>query len=102
MEENDPVFCKVDSEPQSPDRFSRDFTRAGGPLRAAEAVAPRPRHTWVTLARKAGVSPKVVQEGLGHSTIGITLDTYSHVTAGMRADVAATVAALMRSSVPDS
>ena len=27
----------------------------------------------------AGVHPKVVQETLGHSTISLTLDTYSHV-----------------------
>ncbi len=26
-----------------------------------------------------GIHPKVVQERLGHSQIGITLDTYSHV-----------------------
>jgi len=31
------------------------------------------------------VHPKVVQERLGHSTVGITLDTYSHVIAGLQA-----------------
>jgi hypothetical protein len=47
----------------------------------------------------AGVHLKVVEERLGHSTIAGTLDMYSHVTAGMQADAAATVADLMRSSV---
>ena len=28
---------------------------------------------------RQGVHPKIVQERLGHSTIGVTLDTYSHV-----------------------
>jgi integrase len=41
------------------------------------------RHTWATLALRAGVHPRVVQERLGHATIGITLDVFSHVTAGM-------------------
>ena len=37
------------------------------------------RHTYATLALSAGVHPKVVSDRLGHSTISITLDTYSHV-----------------------
>ncbi len=37
------------------------------------------RHTYATRLLEAGVHPKVVQELLGHSTITLTLDTYSHV-----------------------
>ena len=37
------------------------------------------RHTSATLLLAAGVHPKVVQERLGHSQIGITLDTYSQI-----------------------
>jgi len=37
------------------------------------------RHTFATRALEVGMQPKVVQEILGHSTIGMTLDTYSHV-----------------------
>ena len=33
---------------------------------------------------KAGIHPKIVQERLGHSTIAMTLDTYSHVTPGLQ------------------
>jgi integrase len=42
---------------------------------------------------QAGVHPKVVQERLGHANIGITLDTYSHVVAGLHEDAAEPVAA---------
>ena len=31
-----------------------------------------------------GIHPKIVQERLGHSTIAITLDTYSHVAPGLQ------------------
>jgi integrase len=48
---------------------------------------------------QAGVHPKVVQERLGHANIGITLNTYSHVVAGMHEDAAEQVAALFRTSV---
>lgn len=37
------------------------------------------RHSAATLLLSVGVHPKVVQEILGHSQIGITLDTYSHM-----------------------
>ncbi len=37
------------------------------------------RHTCATLLLTKGVHPKIVQELLGHSSISITLDTYSHV-----------------------
>lgn len=42
------------------------------------------RHTHATLLLSKGVNPKVVQERLGHSTITITLDTYSHVLPDMQ------------------
>jgi integrase len=41
------------------------------------------RHTCATLLLLKGVHPKFVQELLGHATIAITLDTYSHVLPGM-------------------
>jgi len=33
---------------------------------------------------KQGIHPKIVQERLGHSSIAITLDTYSHVAPGLQ------------------
>lgn len=42
------------------------------------------RHTHATILLKQGAHPKVVQERLGHSSIEITLDTYSHVIPGLQ------------------
>ncbi len=42
------------------------------------------RHTCATLLLAKGVHPKIVQELLGHSTISMTLDTYSHVLPNMQ------------------
>jgi len=42
------------------------------------------RHTCATLLLCKGVHPKIVQELLGHATISITLDTYSHVLPNMQ------------------
>lgn len=42
------------------------------------------RHTCATLLLLADVNPKVVSERLGHSTVVLTLDTYSHVLPSMQ------------------
>jgi integrase len=47
------------------------------------------RHTCATLLLTRNVNPKIVSEMLGHSTIAITLDTYSHVLPNMRDQAAA-------------
>ena len=47
------------------------------------------RHTCATLLLSSNVNPKIVSEMLGHATIAITLDTYSHVLSNMRDQAAA-------------
>lgn len=42
------------------------------------------RHTHASIMLRQGVHPKIVQERLGHSSITITLDIYSHVTPGLQ------------------
>lgn len=42
------------------------------------------RHTCATLLLTKGVHPKIGQEMLGHSSITITLDIYSHVLPNMQ------------------
>lgn len=89
------VFCNPDGRPLWPRSFSRMFERH---VRAAALPRIRLhdlRHTHATLALQAGVHPKVVQERLGHATIGITLDTYSHAIPAMQEDAAAQIAALI-------
>lgn len=88
----DLVFTDELGGPVHPDRFSRLFDRI---VRDAELPRIRLhdlRHSYATLALKAGVDPKVVSERLGHSTIAITLDPYSHVAEGLDADAAELVA----------
>src|SRR5437762_5692779 len=46
------------------------------------------RHTYATLWLLNGENPKVAAERLGHSTIVLTLDTYSHVLSDMQEEAA--------------
>jgi integrase len=56
------------------------------------------RHTAATLLLGQGVHPKIVSEMLGHSTIAITLDLYSHVTPTMQRDAARAMNSLLSGS----
>jgi len=53
------------------------------------------RHTGITLSLLAGVNIKAVSEKAGHASIGITLDTYSHVIPAMRQEATDRLAALL-------
>jgi integrase len=52
------------------------------------------RHSAVTLLLLQGVHVKLVSEMLGHSTITLTLDTYSHLIPAMHGDAAAAMDAV--------
>lgn len=57
------------------------------------------RHTHATQMLAAGIHPKVAQERLGHSTVSITLDLYSHVLPGMQEEAADRVDLAVRDAI---
>jgi integrase len=80
---DDLVFANVDGKPIDPSILSHNFGRiikkAGLNARFHDL-----RHSYASLLLAAGVHPKIVSEALGHSTVGITLDLYSHVFPGLQ------------------
>ena len=86
------VFTRADGRPHDPNDFSREFDRHIARLGLPRIRLHDLRHTWATLALQAGIHPKVVSERLGHSTIAITLDIYSHVTPTLQREAADLVA----------
>lgn len=93
-EDADLVFARADGSPMDPDSVSGRFERI---VRAMPLLLIRLhdlRHTHANLALAAGIHPKVVQERLGHSSVTMTLDLYSHAVPAMQADAASIVAAL--------
>ena len=96
--DGDLVFAREDGSAVHPARFSKWFNQH---VRAAQLPRIRfhdLRHTHATLALQAGVHPKVVSERLGHSTISITLDVYSHAIPAMQEEAAEKVAAIVFAS----
>jgi integrase len=95
---SDLVFTRPDGAPLHPEYVRRQFDR-----RVAGTGLPRIRfhdlrHTHATLALQAGVHPKVVSERLGHATVAMTLDVYSHAIPALQHNAAATVAGLLASA----
>ena len=89
------VFTAENGGALDPESVSRYWRRA-----AKQSLLPRLtlhglRHTHATLALQAGVHPKVVSERLGHATVSITLDTYSHAIPAMQEEAAALIAGLV-------
>ena len=96
------VLCEDDGAPVHPDRITGAFRRqreAAGlpPIRLHDL-----RHTYATLGLRAGVHPKVMSERLGHATVGITLDLYSHVVPSLDREAADAVASLLDFDDPSS
>lgn len=89
------VFCNPDGTPIWPRSMSRAFANRVDATDLPRVRLHDLRHGHATLALLAGVHPKVVQERLGHATISITLDVYSHAIPAMQEDAAARVAALV-------
>jgi len=88
-------FCKEDGTYLRPENFVKGFQK-----RLTEAGLPEVRlhdlrHGHATLLLQRGIPAKMVQERLGHSSITITLDLYSHVTPEMAKAAAASLNGLM-------
>ena len=87
------VITTEDGRPFHPETLSglfvRQAKRAGlPPIRLHDL-----RHSVASILLARGVHPKVVSEMLGHATIALTLDTYSHVIPSLQQEAASVVAA---------
>jgi integrase len=92
------VFTNTMGGPISHSVVEKAFKAA---LRKAELPDVRVhdlRHGAATLLLSMGVHPKIVQEMLGHSTITLTLDTYSHTVPALHAEAASQMDKLLGSS----
>ncbi|MBA2247263.1 MAG: tyrosine-type recombinase/integrase [Chloroflexia bacterium] len=94
-EDHNFVFTNQSGGPLAVNVLSRHFQKL---IAAAKVPVIRfhdMRHSCATLLLAGGVHPKVVQERLGHSDVGITLNRYSHVSPQMQRDAADALDALV-------
>ena len=94
------IVAQADGQPLQPNSLTHEFVRLLAKARGLPRIRFHDlRHTHATQLLSNGVHPKVAQERLGHSSVGITLDLYSHVLPGMQEDAAAKVDAAIRAAI---
>jgi integrase len=94
------VFCRPDFSPMLPNTVSHQFLKIATNAGLGRIGLHTLRHTHATLMLSAGVHPKIVQERLGHSSISVTLDTYSHLLPGIQQAAALGFDASLRGQQP--
>ncbi|OQB54108.1 MAG: Transposase [Firmicutes bacterium ADurb.Bin146] len=87
----DLVTCYGDGSPINPTAFGHSFIRTLAKNKLKHIRFHDLRHTNATLMLKQNIPAKVASERLGHSTIGITLDLYSHVLKEMQEEAASKI-----------
>ncbi len=98
----DLVFPRLDGSPMPPDSLSTNFAAFIRQSGMKHIRFHDLRHSHATQLLLQGVHPKIVSERLGHSNIGITLDTYSHVLPGMQEDAVLKIDASLRLAIQNN
>lgn len=97
------LCARADGSPMAPRSLTHEFTKVSGGVEGVPRVRFHDlRHSHATQLLLAGVHPKVAQERLGHSSISVTLDLYSHVGGTMQEDAAAKLDTAFRDAVKNA
>ncbi len=84
LQDEDLAFSQSDGKPLLPDSITVAWRKLARRCGLKGVRFHDARHTHASLMLKQGVHPKIVQERLGHASIQVTLDTYSHVAPGLQ------------------
>jgi integrase len=91
------VCGRYDGAPMVPESLTHEFARLVGSSGLPKVTFHGLRHSHASHLLRTGAHPKIVQERLGHSTIAITMDLYSHLMDGMEAGAATKIDELFKS-----
>jgi integrase len=98
-QDGDLILCTSTGTPINPNNVTRSFERlvilSGVPRIRVHDM----RHGAASLLLRAGIPAKVVQEQLGHASIAITLDIYSHTVENMQDQAAAAMSAVLKKAL---
>src|SRR5262245_4693717 len=93
------VVTRPDGEPLQPRSVTHAFEIFLGRRGLPRVRFHDLRHSHATYLLASGVHPKIAQGRLGHSSVAITLDLYSHILPGMQADAAGRVDLVVRDAI---
>jgi integrase len=93
------VVAQFDGRPLQPHSLTRAFLIFIRRHKLPQIRLHDLRHSHATHLLGAGVHPKIAQERLGHSSIAITIDLYSHVIPGMQAEAVSRIDAVLQEAI---
>jgi len=99
LNDSDLVFSHYEGKPLRPNTITYAWARIAARAGVRVIRLHDARHTHASLMLKQGIHPKVVQERLGHASIQMTLDTYSHVAPGIQEAAAQSFDKLLNKSI---
>jgi integrase len=98
----DYVFTYQDGRPLHPDSIRQRFDRLAAAAGLSRITFHDLRHSYATGALRAGVSPKVISERIGHANVGFFLETYAHVLGNDDREAAEQAASFLLGNAWDS
>ena len=101
-DDGDLLFADQIGRPWHPDAFVSAFRKIVAKAKLGHVRLHDLRHSHATALLRAGVHPKIASERLGHATVGITLDLYSHASTAMQEDAAAKVDTALRAALGET
>lgn len=94
------VVGREDGQPLQPRSLSHAFTKFLHRHRELKRIRLHDlRHSHATALLKDGTHPKIAQERLGHSSVSVTIDVYSHVLPNMQAEAVNRVDASLKEAL---
>jgi integrase len=95
-DEEDLVICQPNGKPINVSRFTQNWSSLIQRLGVRKIRFHDLRHTCASLLFSADTHPKVVQELLGHASVKITMDIYSHMLPNMQKQAVETLDRLLK------
>jgi integrase len=95
------LFVWPDGSRPHPDTVTDKFNRLVDAAGARRIRLHDIRHTWVTIARDAGVDGKVVTDRVGHANEGVTQQIYTHRSTGLDQPAADLIGRMIRDELTD-
>ena len=99
LDDDHHVVAREDGQPLQPRSLSQAFRKFIAHHGLKKIRLHDLRHTHATHMLAAGVHPKIAQERLGHSSVSVTIDLYSHILPGMQAEAVSLVDAAMKDAL---
>ena len=99
LTDNQHVVAREDGQPIQPRSLTHAFIKFLQRRGLQHIRLHDLRHTHATHMLKAGIHPKIAQERLGHSSVGVTIDLYSHVLPGMQAEAVNRIDAVLSDAI---